>query len=191
MNAYLTFVRKNKDYLHLLGIKNPSNIFSIQHHDFISGQPVIVIIENDLILSLYIIAENGELLQIFGKIDYLFQSKILYDLTYKNVKKYNYIRNILINCFMMLSIEEINYLSSNLAEIENLIYHNYLHLDIDLYKIKCGIIKILNKSNLDLKIKHRILDGIDKHKIYKRKLLRKKIDIDLSGYLIKINSLVS
>lgn len=190
MIAYLTFIRQNKDYLHLLGIKNPANIFSIQHHNFISGQPVIVIIKDDLILSLYIIAEDGELLQIYGKIDYLFQSKNLYDLTFKNVKKYNYIRNILINSFMALSIEEINYYSISLSEIENLIYHNYLHLDIDLYKIKSGIIKILNKSDLETNIKKRIIDEITDHKIYKRRLLRKKIDIDLSGYLIKINSFV-
>lgn len=91
---------------------------------------------------------------------------------------------------MALSIEEINYYSISLSEIENLIYHNYLHLDIDLYKIKSGIIKILNKSDLETNIKKRIIDEITDHKIYKRRLLRKKIDIDLSGYLIKINSFV-
>lgn len=191
MIAYLTFIRQNKDYLHLLGIKKPANVFSIQHLNFISGQPVIVVVNDDLILSLYYIAEDGELFQIYGTIDYLFQSKNLYDLTNKNIRKYNYIRNILIYSFMMLSIEELDYYSETLEDIENIIFHNYLHLDIDLYKIKNGIIKILNKSDLDSDIKERIITGILKHKIQNRRLLRKKIDINLSGYLIKIDSFVS
>ena len=61
MIAYLTFLRKNKDYLHLLGIKNPTNIISLQNLNLTSGQPVIVIIKDDLIISLYYINENGEL----------------------------------------------------------------------------------------------------------------------------------
>lgn len=190
MIAYLTFIRKNKDYLHLLGIKKPANVFSIQHLNFISGQPVIVVVNDDLILSLYYIAEDGELFQIYGTIDYLFQSKTLHDLTNKNIRKYNYIRNILIHSFMHLSIEELDYYSETLEDIENIIFHNYLHLDIDLYRIKNGIIKILNKSDLNSAIKERIITGIFKHKIQNRRLLRKKIDIDLSGYLIKINSFV-
>ena len=47
MIAYLTFLRKNKDYLHLLGIKNPTNIISLQNLNLTSGQPVIVIIKDD------------------------------------------------------------------------------------------------------------------------------------------------
>jgi hypothetical protein len=191
MIAYLTFIRKNKDYLHLLGIKKPANIFSIQDLNFISGQPVIVTIKDDLISSLYLIAEDGELFQIYGTIDHLFETSILYDLTFKNIRKYNYIRNILIYSFMMLSIEEIDYYSEALEEIENLIFHNYLHLNMDLYRIKCGLIKIINKSDINSEIKDRIIRGMSNHKISKRRLLRKKIDIDLSGYLIKINSLVS
>ena len=46
-----------------------------------------------------------------------------------------YIRNILIYSFMMLSIEELDHYSEALEEIENTIFHNYLHLDIDLYRI--------------------------------------------------------
>ena len=188
MIAYLTFLRKNKDYLHLLGIKNPTNIISLQNLNLTSGQPVIVIIKDDLIISLYYINENGELFQSFGQIDYLFQSKNLLDFTYKNVRKYNYIRNILIYSFMMLSIEELDHYSEALEEIENTIFHNYLHLDIDLYRIKYGMIKLLNKSGLNSSIKERIIKGISKHKIHNRGLLKKKIDINLSGYLIKINS---
>jgi hypothetical protein len=191
MIAYLTFLRKNKDYLHLLGIKNPTNIISLQNLNLTSGQPVIVIIKDDLIISLYYINENGELFQSFGQIDYLFQSKNLLDFTYKNVRKYNYIRNILIYSFMMLSIEELDHYSEALEEIENTIFHNYLHLDIDLYRIKYGMIKLLNKSGLNSSIKERIIKGISKHKIHSRGLLKKKIDINLSGYLIKINSFVS
>ena len=78
-----------------------------------------------------------------------------------------------------------------LEEIENTIFHNYLHLDIDLYRIKYGMIKLLNKSGLNSSIKERIIKGISKHKIHSRGLLKKKIDINLSGYLIKINSFVS
>ena len=100
-------------------------------------------------------------------------------------------RNILIYSFMMLSIEELDHYSEALEEIENTIFHNYLHLDIDLYRIKYGMIKLLNKSGLNSSIKERIIKGISKHKIHSRGLLKKKIDINLSGYLIKINSFVS
>ena len=184
MIAYLTFLRKNKDYLHLLGIKNPTNIISLQNLNLTSGQPVIVIIKDDLIISLYYINENGELFQSFGQIDYLFQSKNLLDFTYKNVRKYNYIRNILIYSFMMLSIEELDHYSEALEEIENTIFHNYLHLDIDLYRIKYGMIKLLNKSGLNSSIKERIIKGISKHKIHSRGLLKKKIDIKNTFYNI-------
>ena len=91
----------------------------------------------------------------------------------------------------MLSIEELDHYSEALEEIENTIFHNYLHLDIDLYRIKYGMIKLLNKSGLNSSIKERIIKGISKHKIHSRGLLKKKIDINLSGYLIKINSFVS
>ena len=53
------------------------------------------------------------------------------------------------------------------------------------------MIKLLNKSGLNSSIKEIIIKGISKHKIHIRGLLKKKIDINLSGYLIKINSFVS
>jgi hypothetical protein len=190
MNAYLTYIRKNENYLHLLGLKNSANIFNLNALNLISGQPVIVIIKDNIILSLYSIDDSGDLLQIFGTQDYLFEMNKLYDLSFKNIKKYNFIRNLLIESFLCLSIEESKYNKEILEDLENKIFYNFLHLNIELFEIKKFIIKEIKKSDLDCNIKLRLLEKIQYHKNNKRKLLKKKIDVDLSGYGININTLV-
>jgi len=190
MNAYLTYIRKNENYLHLLGLKNSANIFHLSTLNLISGQPVIVIIKDNIILSLYSINDSGDLLQIFGTQDYLFEMNRLYDLSFKNIKKYNFIRNLLIESFLCLSIEESKYNKELLEDLENKIFYNFLHLNIELFEIKKFIIKEIKKSDLDCNIKIRLLEKIQYHRNNKRKLLKKKIDIDLSGYGININTLV-
>jgi len=190
MNAYLTYVRKNENYIHLLGLKNSANIFYLNKLNLISGQPVIVVIENNIILSLYSINDSGDLFQIFGNIDHLFELGKLYDLSFKNIKKYNFIRNILIEAFLCLSIEESKYNKLLLEDLENQIFYNFLHINADLFDIKKFIVKEINKSDLDCNLKIRLLEKIQYHKNNRRKILKKKIDVDLSGYGININTLV-
>ena len=190
MNAYLTYVRKNENYIHLLGLKNSANIFILNSLNLISGQPVIVVIQNNIILSLYSIDDSGDLLQIFGTIDHLFELDKLYDLSFKNIKKYNFIRNILIEAFLCLSIEESKYNKNLLEDLENKIFYNFLHINADLFEIKKFIIKEIKKSDLDCNLKIRLLDKIQYNKNNRRKILKKKIDVDLSGYGININTLI-
>lgn len=190
MNAYLTYVRKNENYIHLLGLKNSANIFNLTSLNLISGQPIIVVIKNNIILSLYSINDSGDLLQIFGTIDHLFELDKLYDLSAKNIKKYNFIRNILIEAFLCLSIEESKYNKNMLEDLENKIFYNFLHINSDLFEIKKFIIKEIKKSELDCNLKIRLLDRIQYHKNNKRRILKKKIDVDLSGYGININTLI-
>ena len=103
MKAFLTFIRKYEQDIHMLGIKNPININTLEEINLISGQPIISIIENDAIVGLYLIKVNGEIFQINGDIDFLFDLKEMSDISTINVKKYNAIRYYLINTFYNLS----------------------------------------------------------------------------------------
>jgi hypothetical protein len=96
----------------------------------------------------------------------------------------------LINSFSSLSIEESKYKLKDLEDLEDRIFCNILHLKIDLYKCKQLIIREINKSNLDNDLRIRLIYNIKKNKISNRKILRKKIDIDLQGYSINIDSLI-
>ena len=78
----------------------------------------------------------------------------------------------------------------DLEDLEDRIFCNILHLKIDLYKCKQLIIREINKSNLDNDLKIRLIYNIRKNRISNRKILRKKIDIDLQGYSINIDSLI-
>ena len=70
MIAYLTFVRKNDKDIHLIGLKNPSNIQILNDLDLVSAQPIVCILENDLITSFYLLNVNGDMLQVKGARDY-------------------------------------------------------------------------------------------------------------------------
>jgi adenine-specific DNA-methyltransferase len=52
-------------------------------------------------------------------LNHLFELDKLYDLSFKNIKKYNFIRNILIEAFLCLSIEESKYNKLLLEDLEN------------------------------------------------------------------------
>ena len=92
MKAYLTFVRRKEDDVHMLGISNPSNISKIMFIGLRSGQPVISIIQNNKIIAFYIIDADGNLFQLIGDIDYLFNLNELHDLSIMNLQKYNTIK---------------------------------------------------------------------------------------------------
>lgn len=190
MKAYLTFIRKNEQDIHMLGIKNPSNIKSLNQIELISGQPIISVIENENIVALYLIKTNGEIFQIKGSIDLLFDLKEMTDISIINVKKYNAIRYYLINTFYNLSIKEFSIYEKQLDKLENSVFYNFLHTDFDISQLKTIIIREINRSDLSFYIKKRFLAQIRSLRAPSRKILRKKIDIDLSGYSIYINTFI-
>lgn len=190
MKAYLTFIRKNEQDIHMLGIKNPLNIKSLNQIELISGQPIISVIENENIVALYLIKTNGEIFQIKGSIDLLFDLKEMTDISIINVKKYNAIRYYLINTFYNLSIKEFSIYEKQLDKLENSVFYNFLHTDFEISQLKTIIIREINRSDLSFYIKKRFLAQIRSLRAPSRKILRKKIDIDLSGYSIYINTFI-
>ena len=190
MKAYITFIRKNNQDIHMLGIKNPDNIKTLEEINLISGQPIISIIENDVIVALYLIKINGEVFQIKGNIDFLFDLKEMTDISLINVKKYNAIRYYLINTFYNLSMKEFSIYEKQLDRLENSIFYNYLHTDFEISQLKTIIIREINKSDLSYYIKKRFLVQLRSVKAPSKRILRKKVDVDLSGYSIHINTFI-
>ena len=190
MKAYITFVRKNDQDIHMLGIKNPDNVKSLSDLNLISGQPIITIIENDVIVALYLIKINGEIFQIKGNIDLLFDLKDMTDISLINVKKYNAIRYYLISTFYNLSMKEFSLYEKQLDKLENSIFYHYLHTDFEISQLKTIIVREINKSELSYYIKKRFLVQLRAVKPPSKRILRKKIDVDLSGYSIYINTLI-
>lgn len=190
MKAFITFIRTYEKDIHMLGIKNPDNIDTLKEINLISGQPVVSILENDVIVGLYLIKVNGEVFQVKGNIDFLFDLKEMSDISSINVKKYNAIRYYLINTFYNLSIKEFGLYEIQLDKLENTIFYNYLHADFEISQLKTILIREINRSDLSYYIKKRLVTQLRNVKPPTKKILRKKIDIDLSGYSIYINTLI-
>ena len=190
MKAYLTFTRKKENDVHMLGIENPSNINDILFADLRSGQPILPIIVNNKIVALYIIDVEGNLYQIVGEIDHLFSLDQLIDLSLKNLQKYNLIKYFVSQIFQCLSIQEARHNSEIFECLEEKIFYNLLHIEIELFKIKLAIVKEIKKSELSNELKNRLLSSLNKTKNPNNKILKKKIDVDLSGYSINVNTLI-
>ena len=141
MNAYLTFIRKTDNNLHMLGIKNPKNIDDLQKYNLISGQPVLCVLSNNQIESLYVISRNGNIFQVYGEQDNLFSLDFLTDMSSINVKKYNGIGYYLQMIFSTLSIREFECFRNKLEQFENDIFYQHLHTDLEISKIKSILIK--------------------------------------------------
>lgn len=190
MKAYITFIRKNEQDIHMLGIKNPDNVNILNEINLISGQPIISIIENNTIVALYLIKTNGEIFQIKGNLDLLFDMKEMTDISLINVKKYNAIRYFLTNTYYNLSMKEFSLYEKQLDNLENSIFYNYLHTDFEISQLKTIIVREINKSDLSYYIKKRFLLQLRELRSPSKRILRKKIDLDLSGYSIYINTFV-
>ena len=190
MKAYLTFVRKKENDVHMLGIDNPVNICDVLFIELKSGQPIISIIKNNRIVAFYILDVEGNLYQLVGDIDYLFVLSDLTDLSLINLQKYNLIKYFVSNIFQCLSIQEAKYYSEVFELLEEKIFYNLLHIEVSLYRIKILIAKEIVKSELSDELKIRLLASLKQTKNPNKKILKKKIDVDLSGYSIKINALV-
>lgn len=190
MKAYLTFVRRKENDIHMLGLENPNNIYEILFIGLRSGQPVLTIIHDHVIIAFYIIDCEGNLFQLIGDVDYLFELDELYDLSLINLQKYNLIKYYVSHIFDCLSIQEAKFHVELLELLEEKIFYNLLHIEIDLYKIKSLIAKEIKKSELTEDLKTRLLATLNQTKTPNRKILKKKVDIDLSGYGIKINTFI-
>jgi len=190
MKAFLTFIRKYEQDIHMLGVKNPININILEEINLISGQPIISITENNEIVGLYLIKVNGEIFQINGNIDFLFDLQEMSDISTINVKKYNAIRYYLINTFYNLSMKEFGLYEVQLDKLENTIFYNYLHADFEISQLKTILIREINRSDFSYYIKKRLIAQLRHIRPPSKKILRKKIDIDLSGYSIHINTFV-
>ena len=108
----------------------------------------------------------------------------------KNLQKYNLIKYFVSQIFQCLSIQEAKHNSEIFESLEEKIFYNLLHIEIKLYKIKPAIIKEIKKSELSSELKNRLLSTINKTKNPNNKILKKKIDVDLSGYSIYINAFI-
>jgi len=190
MKAYLTFARRKEDDVHMLGIENPTNICDILFVGLRSGQPIVPVLSNNKIIAFYILDIEGNLYQIVGDHDYLFELDQLTDLSLKNLQKYNLIKYFVSHVFECLSIQEAKHNSDIFELLEEKIFYNLLHIEIDLFKIKPAIVKEIKKSELPYVLKNRLLICLKQVKNPIKKILNKKIDIDLSGYSIYINALV-
>lgn len=190
MNAFLTFSRHKNEEIHLLGIKNPENVSVLSSFKLRSGQPVLCVIEKLNIIAFYLVDDEGELYQVYGDKDYLFDINEIDDFCLINLSKYNYIRNLLMNMFDCISISEAIEYADIFEDLEDLIFYNYLHTQINNISLKNAIKKEIKKSILKFEIKSRLLSHLDTMKNPQNKILKKKIDIDLSGYSIYINTLI-
>jgi hypothetical protein len=191
MNAFITFVRKINDNLHMLGIKNPNNIDDLQKYKLISGQPILCVLSNNQIQSLYIISRNGNIFQVYGEQDNLFSLDFLTDMSSINVKKYNGIGYYLQIIFGTLSIKEFEIFRNKLEEFENDIFYHHLHTDLEITKIKSILIKEIYTLDIELSLKRRFLTALKNSRLPTKKMLRRKIDIDLSNYSVYINTFIS
>ena len=186
--AFLTFIRRKNDDYSFLAIENPSNLISTKECFLRSGQPVVVIKESDKLIGLYIVSNNAELFQIYGEEDYLFFMKAINDLSLLNIKKYNFIKHILIEVFSELSIQESKEYKNIFESFEETIFYTTLHTELENKSIKSIVVKELKKLEISHSIKIRMLNKIVKLKNISESYLRKNIDVDLTGYGIYINA---
>jgi hypothetical protein len=196
MNAFITFCRQNakqsiEKEIHLLGIKNPKNISVLEKFNLRSGQPIVCVIESFRIIAFYLITNDGELHQIYGSLDFLFEIEEIDDFCLINLKKYNYINYTLLELFKCISREESKIYSDLFESFEETIFYNLLHTESDFLKIKNFIKKEINKLDISILLKTRMFKTLSVVKSPNNKILKKKIDVDLHGYTIKINTMLT
>ncbi len=187
--AFLTFIRRKNDDYSFLAIENPSNLIELKEFCLSSGQPVILVQENKNLIALYAIGNDAQLFQIYGEQDFLFLMKSIDDISLLNIKKYNFIRHILLNAFDELSIQESKQYKYIFDIFEENIFYTTLHTELENHNIKNVIIREIKKLNLPSSIINRMVSKIKISKQISESYLRKKIDVDLTGYGIYINAL--
>lgn len=188
--AYLTFIRKKDNEIKFLAVDSPENLNQLCTKNVRSGLPIIVVLERNNLDALYIIGTDGDLFQVFGEQDSLFLMKKLNDISLINIKKYNLIKFILLETFDELTIQESKIHKELFENFEDKIFYITLHTELGFTGIKNIAIKELNKIEIKNEIKIRLLNKIKSIKSMPERFLKKKIDVDLTGYGIYINSFV-
>lgn len=191
MIAYLTFIRKHEQDYHMIGIKNPININVLSEYNLISGQPVICILQANKIISLYLISRTGIIFQVYGDEDSLFILDNITDISFINIKKYNGLGYYLQTIFNTLSIREFEYFKTKLEKFENDLFYQHLHTELEISKIKSILIKEIGKLDIEITLKRRFILALRNSRIPSKKILRRKVDMDLSAYSVYINTFVS
>lgn len=187
--AFLTFIRRKNDEYSFLATENPSNLIKINEYKLQSGQPVIIVKENNILIALYAIGNDAELFQIYGNQDYLFFMNCINDISLINIKKFNFIKNTLLEIFDELSIQESKLYKNVFESFEDQIFYTTLHTELNNRSIRNVIVKEIKKLQVPINISNRLLNKIKSCKQLPENYLRKKIDVDLSGYGIYINAL--
>jgi len=192
MKAYLTFVRqKNNQDLSFLGIRNPENISDVLTFKLISGQTIISILKEGKLITIYLIDSNSELFHVLGDEDFLFMLKNLEDYSNINLPKYNSIKQILLDSFSCLSINELEAYDKIMKDFEDKIFYELLHTDLNFNKIQNHIIKEIKKLSINLIVLERMVACCKNSKQITLKQMRKRVDVNLSGYGIYINTFIS
>ena len=100
MKAYLTFVRKKENDVHMLGIDNPVNICDVLFIELKSGQPIISIIKNYMII-------NRQFHSVLDKIyENRYSEKIKNILLYLRIKKNKHIIDVIEGYKSIYSLEK-------------------------------------------------------------------------------------
>lgn len=187
--AFLTFIRRKNDEYSFLATENPSNLIKINEYKLQSGQPVIIVKENNILIALYAIGNDAELFQIYGNQDYLFFMNCINDISLINIKKFNFIKNTLLEIFDELNIQESKLYKNVFESFEDQIFYTTLHTELNNRSIRNVIVKEIKKLQVPNNISNRLLNKLKSCKQLPENYLRKKIDVDLSGYGIYINAL--
>ena len=96
----------------------------------------------------------------------------------------------LLEIFKCISKDEAKIYSELFEKLEETIYYNLLHTESDFLKIKNFMKKEILKLDLPELVKLRISKSLTNVKNPNNKILKKKIDVDLYGYNIKINTMI-
>jgi len=184
LNAEICFALKshNEDVVNLIGTGIQINI------DIHSIAPVILIRKGNVAKSIYRIASNGNINQIFGDIDILLDVKILNDITIKYLPNFRMLRFLLSNSFKCLSLDEIILHKSELQNIENEIFDKCFNTNMSWDLIKKQTAKSIKNLDLSNEIISKIIDNISKCKCPNKIYLNNKIDVNLVGYNVKIRT---
>jgi hypothetical protein len=191
INISLVFIRKSNSNIpdfSLLGLNNISNIEILKSHKFVSAQPILVAMLKDKIVGIYLVSSCGKINQVYGTVDYLNETDEIFDLTGKNLKTYNTIHHLLLNSYKSLSPEEIITFKSELKNLEEKIFSNYLSNDIPFEVLKRHISRDIRKTNLTAILKSKMLSNLTKTSMPMKNIWNKKIDLDLEDYEIKIRT---
>lgn len=184
LNAEICFALRlhNEDVVNLIGIGININI------DIHSIAPVIIIRKGNEAKSIYRIASNGNVNQIYGDIDILLDIHILNDITIKYLPNFRMLRYLLTNAFKCLSVDEIILYKKELQSLENEIFDKCFNTNMSWDLIKKHTNKTIKNSIFHHETKRKINYYISKAKCPNKTYLNKKIDVNLLGYNIKIRT---